>query len=117
LDEGIAASSAERALAGSNVPKVVITVPAYRAETTLERTVADIPAGIAIVFSSSTMRVSTTVSSWHGRSASTFTFLRRTSATEETRRSCYTEALRSGADIIVLFHPTTSTQRPTARTR
>jgi hypothetical protein len=29
------------------VPKVVITVPAYRAETTLERTVADIPAGIA----------------------------------------------------------------------
>jgi hypothetical protein len=42
---------------------------------------------------------------------------RRTSATEETRRSCYTEALRREADIIVLLHPTTSTQRTTARTR
>jgi glycosyltransferase involved in cell wall biosynthesis len=46
LDEGIAASFAERALAGNNVPKVVITMPACRAETTLERTVADITAGI-----------------------------------------------------------------------
>jgi glycosyltransferase involved in cell wall biosynthesis len=45
LDEGIAASSAERALAGNNMPQVV-TMPAYRAETTLERTVADITAGI-----------------------------------------------------------------------
>jgi glycosyltransferase involved in cell wall biosynthesis len=31
----------------SDIPKIVITMPAYRAEGTLEKTVADIPAGIA----------------------------------------------------------------------
>src|SRR5437867_7021897 len=32
---------------GGHVPKVVITMPAYRAEHTLEKTIADIPEGVA----------------------------------------------------------------------
>jgi hypothetical protein len=54
------------------MPKVVITMPAYRAETT-SNAVADIPGGIADRLLLVEMRIPTTVSNWHGRSASTFT--------------------------------------------
>jgi glycosyltransferase involved in cell wall biosynthesis len=38
---------AARPESGRNVPKIVITMPAYRAEQTLAKTVADIPRNIA----------------------------------------------------------------------
>jgi hypothetical protein len=93
LDEGIAASSAERALAAGNTPQVVITMPAYRAETTSNGQSPISRPELRIV-SSSSMPVSTTVSSWHGRSASTFTFYAENLGYGGTRLTCYTEALR-----------------------
>jgi glycosyltransferase involved in cell wall biosynthesis len=79
-------------------------VPGYRAETTLERTVADIPAGIAdrlIVVDDASPDNSVELAR---ALASTCTFMWRTSATEESRKTSYTQALRSGADIVVLVH-------------
>jgi hypothetical protein len=94
LDEGIAASSAERALAAGNTPQVVITMPAYRAETTRNGRSPISRPELPIVSSWSAMRVPTTVIGWHGRSASTFTFYAENLGYGGTRLTCYTEALR-----------------------
>jgi glycosyltransferase involved in cell wall biosynthesis/2-polyprenyl-3-methyl-5-hydroxy-6-metoxy-1,4-benzoquinol methylase len=87
------------------MPRVVITLPAYRAEHTLEKTVAEIPAGVAdeliLVDDASpdgTVRVARELGI-------------RVHIHHENRgyggnqKTCYTEALQSGADIVVMLHP------------
>ena len=86
-------------------PKVVITLPAYRAEHTLEKTVSEIPAGVAdeliLVDDASpdgTVRVARELGI-------------RVHIHHENRgyggnqKTCYTEALQSDADIVVMLHP------------
>ncbi len=87
------------------MPKVIITMPAYRAERTLERTVADIPAGVAdqliLVDDASpddTVRLA--------RELGISVFVHKENrGYGGNQKTCYTEALREGADIVVMLHP------------
>jgi hypothetical protein len=87
------------------VPKVVITMPAYRAEGTLARTVADIPPDFAdqliLVDDASpdnTARLA--------RDLGIDVYVHpRNLGYGGNQKTCYTEALRNGADIVVLLHP------------
>ncbi|MHB8511680.1 MAG: glycosyltransferase [Actinomycetota bacterium] len=80
-------------------------MPAYRAEHTLEQTVADIPDGLAdeliLVDDASpddTVRVA--------RDLGIVVFVHeRNRGYGGNQKTCYTEALRHGAEIIVLLHP------------
>jgi Glycosyl transferase family 2 len=90
---------------GKNTPKVVITMPAYRAERTLERTVADIPPGIAdrliLVDDASP---DNTAGLARGLGIDVHVHAENLGY-GGNQKTCYIEALRSGADIVVLLHP------------
>jgi glycosyltransferase involved in cell wall biosynthesis len=85
--------------------KVVVVLPAYNAERTLERTVRQIPEGIAdeilLVDDSSadqTIRVA--------KALGVRTFVHeRNRGYGANQKTCYREALRLGADIVVMLHP------------
>lgn len=87
------------------MPKVVITMPAYRAEATLERTVADIPPGIAdrliLVDDASP---DNTAELARGLGIDVHVHVQNLGY-GGNQKTCYIEALRSGADIVVLLHP------------
>ncbi|MFY9587689.1 MAG: bifunctional glycosyltransferase/class I SAM-dependent methyltransferase [Actinomycetota bacterium] len=80
-------------------------MPAYRAEHTLERTVADIPAGVAdkliLVDDASpddTVRLA--------RELGINVFVHKENrGYGGNQKTCYVEALRDGADIVVMLHP------------
>jgi len=86
-------------------PRVVITMPAYRAEATLPQTLADIPAGLAdeiiLVDDASPDRTAEVARSLgltvhvHGKNR----------GYGGNQKTCYTEALRADADIVVMLHP------------
>ncbi|MGH2767768.1 MAG: bifunctional glycosyltransferase/class I SAM-dependent methyltransferase [Actinomycetota bacterium] len=90
---------------GPGEPRIVITMPAYRAQGTLERTVADIPshlgAELILVDDASpddTVRLARDLG------------IRVVVHSENlgyggNQKTCYSEALRLGADIVVLLHP------------
>ncbi len=89
----------------SSKPKVVVVMPAYNAEKTLERTLADIPAGtcdeVVLVDDCS--------------ADGTFELAKRLGLTTErhpenrgyggNQKTCYRIALERGADIVVMLHP------------
>ncbi|MCZ6688414.1 MAG: glycosyltransferase family 2 protein [Planctomycetota bacterium] len=86
-------------------PKVIIVLPAYNAARTLERTVADIPRGIAdeviLVDDASrddTMEVAARLGIPSIRHA-------KNRGYGGNQKTCYAEALRRGADIVVMLHP------------
>ena len=86
-------------------PKIFIVLPAYNAEKTLLRTLAEIPAeyrqNIILVDDHSTDRTVETAAAaglkvfWHEVN-------RGYGANQKT---CYTQALAMGADIVVMVHP------------
>ena len=85
--------------------RVVVVLPAYNAEKTLEVTVRQIPEGIAdeilLVDDSSsdeTVRVAA------GLGVRTFVH-DRNRGYGANQKTCYREALRLGADIVVMLHP------------
>jgi glycosyltransferase involved in cell wall biosynthesis len=92
----------------SNVPskpKVIAVMPAYNAESTLERTIADIPAGavdeIILVDDCST---DNTVEL--ARSLGLTVIEHQTNqGYGANQKTCYTRALELGADIVVMIHP------------
>jgi glycosyltransferase involved in cell wall biosynthesis len=87
-----------------NGKKVIVVMPAYNAEQTLERTVAEIPASVDEVILVD-----------DGSRDGTAQLARRLGLTTlvhpENRgyggnqKTCYQEALRRGADIVVMVHP------------
>jgi len=86
-------------------PKVVIVLPAYNAEKTLQKTVADIPHGVAdeIILVDDKSR---------DRTVEIARTLRLTIFTHPDNRgyggnqkTCYQRALEHGADIVVMLHP------------
>lgn len=85
--------------------RVVIVLPAYNAEKTLERTVRRIPEGIAdeilLVDDSSADR---TVRVAEALGVRTFVH-DRNRGYGANQKTCYREALRLGADIVVMLHP------------
>lgn len=85
--------------------RVVVVLPAFNAEKTLELTVRQIPTGIAdeilLVDDSSsdqTVRVATALG------VRTFVH-ERNRGYGANQKTCYREALRLGADIVVMLHP------------
>jgi 2-polyprenyl-3-methyl-5-hydroxy-6-metoxy-1,4-benzoquinol methylase len=87
------------------VPKVVITMPAYQAEQTLERTVLAIPAGLAdelILVDDASRDGTADLARKLGLQVHVHTANRGYGGNQ---KSCYALALESGADIVVLLHP------------
>jgi hypothetical protein len=86
--------------------RVVITMPAYRAEQTLARTVADIPPGIAdeliLVDDASPDNTVKLARELGGIKVFVHDTNRGYGGNQKT---CYTQALKEGADIVVLLHP------------
>lgn len=85
--------------------RVIITMPAYRAEATLERTVADIPEGIAdelILVDDASPDNTAELARSLGISVYVHPQNRGYGGNQKT---CYTMALQSGADIVVMLHP------------
>jgi 2-polyprenyl-3-methyl-5-hydroxy-6-metoxy-1,4-benzoquinol methylase len=85
--------------------KVVITMPAYRAQDTLERTVADIPAGVAdeliLVDDASgddTVKVAEQLNI-------TVYVHDQNLGYGGNQKTCYRRALEHGADVVVMLHP------------
>jgi glycosyltransferase involved in cell wall biosynthesis len=86
-------------------PKVVVVMPAYNAARTLEMTYKDLPRehydSVVLVDDASgddTVRLA--------RALGLTVFVhRRNLGYGANQKTCYTEALRSGADIIVMVHP------------
>jgi glycosyltransferase involved in cell wall biosynthesis len=86
-------------------PKVVVVMPAYNAERTLERTIRDIPAGsvdeVILVDDCSkdgTVALARTLG---------LTVVQHESnkGYGGNQKTCYTEALKRGADVVIMVHP------------
>lgn len=86
-------------------PKLIIVMPAYNAEKTLERTVRDMPPGFAdeIILVDDASRDNTV------QTAETLglTVIRhdRNLGYGANQKTCYDEALKRGADIVIMIHP------------
>jgi glycosyltransferase involved in cell wall biosynthesis len=85
--------------------KIVVVLPAYKAEKTLERTVGEIPRDIVddivLVDDAST---DTTVQL--GARLELKTFVHKTNlGYGANQKTCYSEALKLGADVVVMLHP------------
>jgi len=87
------------------VPKVVITMPAYQAEQTLERTVLAIPEGVAdelILVDDASRDGTADLARTLGLTVHVHPDNRGYGGNQ---KSCYRLALEAGADIVVLLHP------------
>ena len=86
-------------------PKVVIVMPAYNAAATLEKTVNDIPEGFAdevIVVDDSSKDETVNIGRRLGLTVIVHQKNRGYGANQKT---CYDEALRRHADIVIMVHP------------
>ena len=90
---------------GSQSARALVVMPAYNAETTLERTVADIPPGTAdeIILVDDCSRDGT-VALAH-RLGLTVVRHERNLGYGGNQKTCYREALARGADVVVMIHP------------
>lgn len=87
------------------MPRVVVTLPAYHAESTLAKTVADLPPGVAdelILVDDASADNTAQLARDLGISVYVHPQNRGYGGNQKT---CYTKALESGADIVVLLHP------------
>jgi glycosyltransferase involved in cell wall biosynthesis len=85
--------------------KVIAVLPAYNAEKTLEKTVRDIPAGAVdeIILVDDASRDGTAALS---RKLGLITIVHdKNRGYGGNQKTCYTEALKRGADIVVMIHP------------
>ena len=88
-----------------NGQTVVVVMPAYNAERTLERTMRDVPPGVVDEFllvddcsRDGTVREA-------ARLGIPYVVHERNRGYGGNQKTCYTEALRRGADIVVMLHP------------
>jgi glycosyltransferase involved in cell wall biosynthesis len=85
--------------------KVMIVMPAYNAATTLEKTVKDIPAGFAdeiILVDDSSEDDTVNIAKGLGL---TVIVHDRNKGYGANQKTCYDEARKRGADIVVMIHP------------
>ena len=85
--------------------KVVVVLPAYNAERTLSQTVADLPSDVVddVLLVDDASHDSTAALA---RSLGLHTFVHPTNlGYGGNQKTCYTEALRLGADVVVMVHP------------
>jgi glycosyltransferase involved in cell wall biosynthesis len=88
-----------------NGQKVIVVLPAYNAEKTLERTLADVPPGVVDEF----LLVDDASSDGTVARAASLGLPHivhpRNRGYGGNQKTCYTEALRRGADIVIMLHP------------
>ena len=93
------------ATAGSPERRSVVVMPAYNAAATLGSTIAEIPAGVAdvIILVDDDSRDNTV----HVAQELNLTVIRHPHNVGYggNQKSCYMEALRQGADVVVMLHP------------
>ena len=85
--------------------RLVITLPAYRAEGTLEQTLSDIPAGLAhevILVDDASPDGTADLARDLGLHVVVH---RENRGYGGNQKTCYREALDAGADIVVMLHP------------
>ncbi len=85
--------------------KIVVVMPAYNAERTLERTVAEVPMDLVdeiVVTDDASHDETVTIARRLGLSTLVHEENRGYGANQKT---CYAEALRLGADVVVMLHP------------
>ena len=85
--------------------KVIIVMPAYNAATTLEKTVKDIPQGLAdeiILVDDSSKDDTVRIAKSLGLRVFVHDGNRGYGANQKT---CYDEALRRGAEVVIMIHP------------
>jgi len=87
------------------MPKVIVTMPAYNAARTLERTLLDLPAQIAdeiILVDDASPDETASLA----RELGIRVFVHPTNrGYGGNQKTCYREAIREGADIVVMLHP------------
>jgi len=85
--------------------KIVIIMPAYNAELTLKKTLQDIPKGIVdkIILTDDCSR-DNTIKIAQALGLTTITH-EKNMGYGANQKTCYKEALKAGADIIVMLHP------------
>jgi glycosyltransferase involved in cell wall biosynthesis len=86
-------------------PKVIVVMPAYNAAETLERTFRDIPSGTydeIILVDDNSKDNTAEISRSLGIHTIVHTDNRGYGGNQKT---CYTEALKRGADIVIMIHP------------
>jgi glycosyltransferase involved in cell wall biosynthesis len=85
--------------------RVIVVLPAYNAARTLERTIAEIPPGVAdellVVDDASRDETATQARRLGVRCVEH----PRNLGYGRNQKTCYTEALRCGADIVIMLHP------------
>ncbi|MDE1977669.1 MAG: glycosyltransferase family 2 protein [Elusimicrobia bacterium] len=85
--------------------KIIAVLPAYNAEKTLEQTIRDIPAGaiseIILVDDASKDRTAEVARSL----GLTVIVRKKNGGYGANQKTCYAEALRRGADIVIMIHP------------
>src|SRR3954470_17736233 len=84
--------------------KIVVVMPAYNAEKTLERTVAEVPALVDEIIVVDDRSTDDTVGTARRLGLHTIQHQRH-AGYGGNQKTCYTEALRRGADIVVMVHP------------
>ena len=85
--------------------RVIIVMPAYNATTTLEKTVKDIPEGLAdeiILVDDSSEDDTVNIAR---RLGLTVIVHERNKGYGANQKTCYDEALKRGSDIVVMIHP------------
>ena len=88
-----------------NGKKVVVVMPAYNAAATLERTLAEVPRDIVddVILVDDASRDNTIE---HARSLGIKCFLHeRNWGYGRNQKTCYAEALKLGADVVIMVHP------------
>lgn len=87
-----------------NHKRIVVVMPAYNAEKTLERTVRDLPAEIDLVIVVDNGSRDETVRVAQNLGLRVFSH-DRNYGYGRNQQTCYREALAAGADIVVMVHP------------
>ena len=88
-----------------NGQRVLVVLPAYNAEKTLDRTLAEIPSGVVDEF---LLVDDASADGTIARAAGLglpYIVHPRNRGYGGNQKTCYTEALRRGADIVVMLHP------------
>jgi len=85
--------------------KLAVVMPAYNAECTLEKTVNDIPEGLADEIILCDDASSDRTVELAKRLGLTVIEHKQNKGYGANQKSCYTAALKSGADIIAMIHP------------
>jgi glycosyltransferase involved in cell wall biosynthesis len=88
-----------------NGARVVVVLPAYNAERTLERTFADVPPGVVDEFLLVDDASSDGTVAEAARLGIPYVVHERNRGYGANQKTCYAEALRLGADIVVMLHP------------